>query len=79
MRAVEPVKEGRAKVPETCKRSNWLNVMIVWNTVVIVTICQDGNIHANFQNIRIEITMIVPGTKCFININSFSPHNNTMG
>lgn len=42
----------------------------------MIVYCQDGDICASFQNIYIEITMIVPGTKCFININSFSLHNN---
>lgn len=50
---------------------------LVWNMIVIVIICQSGNIHANFQNIYIEIAMIAPGTKCFINLNSFNHHSNT--
>lgn len=37
---------------------------------------QDENMHTNFQNIYIVITMIVLDT---INTNSLCPHNNTMG
>lgn len=53
--------------------------MVVWNTKVKIILCQGGNIHAYFQNICIEITMMVSGTKCLININSFYPNHNTRG